>query len=178
VHTSGAVRQEIPIDITSLRGRIGFRVIWLLWNHLLTERTKPGRKLKAAIRTGGRNAPLVRVKRVHLDEAGVQRHDARTTDVVGGRPALADGTVLDVANVVWCTGFRQDFSFIHPSPMGEDGWPRDVGGVMEDLPGLYFMGLLFQRGFYSMLVGGAGRDAKHIAGKIVARARVTGPSGG
>jgi putative flavoprotein involved in K+ transport len=25
------------------------------------------------------------------------------------------------------------------------------------------MGLLFQRGFYSMLVGGAGRDARYVA---------------
>lgn len=47
------------------------------------------------------------------------------------------------------------------------------GGVMPDLPGLYFMGLLFQRGFYSMLLGGAGRDARHVAGHIVSRARVT-----
>ena len=52
-----------------------------------------------------------------------------------GRPELADGTVLDVANVVWCTGFRQDFSFIHPSVVGEDGWPRDEGGVVPELPG-------------------------------------------
>jgi putative flavoprotein involved in K+ transport len=32
------------------------------------------------------------------------------------------------------------------------------------------MGLLFQRGFYSMLVGGAGRDADHVARHIVQRA--------
>jgi putative flavoprotein involved in K+ transport len=47
---------------------------------------------------------------------------------------------------------------------------------MEDLPGLYFMGLAFQRGFYSMLVGGAGRDARHIAGRILRRATVSSPS--
>jgi putative flavoprotein involved in K+ transport len=177
VHTSGAVRQEIPVDIASLRGRIGFRVLWFLWNRVLTDRTPPGRKLKAGIRSGMVTAPLVRVKRKHLDEAGVQRHDARTTDAVGGRPGLEDGTVLDVANVIWCTGFGQDFSFIHPSPVGEDGWPRERGGVVEDLPGLYFMGLLFQRGFYSMLVGGAGRDARFIAHEVLRRQRVSSPSG-
>jgi putative flavoprotein involved in K+ transport len=47
---------------------------------------------------------------------------------------------------------------------------------MTDLPGLYFMGLLFQRGFYSMLVGGAGRDAEHIARQILARDRVNARS--
>jgi putative flavoprotein involved in K+ transport len=33
------------------------------------------------------------------------------------------------------------------------------------------MGLLFQRGFYSMLIGGVGRDAKFIAEHIAARSR-------
>jgi putative flavoprotein involved in K+ transport len=35
------------------------------------------------------------------------------------------------------------------------------------------MGLLFQRGFYSMLVGGAGRDARHISRHILARSRTS-----
>ena len=170
VHASGTIRQEIPVDIESWPGRLGFRVLWFLWNHVLTERTRPGRTVKAGIRSGMLTAPLVRVKRKHLDAAGVHRHEARTTEVVDGRPALADGTVLDVANIVWCNGYRQDFSFIHPSPVDDDGWPRDEGGVVPELPGLYFMGLLFQRGFYSMLIGGAGRDARHIARHIL-RAR-------
>ncbi len=173
VWVSGRVRSEVPVEIDSLPGRVGFKVLWFLWNHVLTERTPPGRKVKAGIRSGKLNAPLLRVKRRHLDAAGVHRTDARTTGAVDGLPQLADGTVLDVANVVWCTGFRQDFSFIRPSVTGEDGWPRDVGGVVPELPGLYFMGLLFQRGFYSMLVGGAGRDARHIARHVLARARTS-----
>jgi putative flavoprotein involved in K+ transport len=176
VWLSGTARAEVPIDIASLKGRIAFPFLWFAWNHVLTERTGAGRKTKAGIRSGSRNAPLLRVKRADLDAAGVHRTDERTTDVVGGKPALADGTVLDVTNVVWCTGYRQDFSFIHPSPVGDDGWPRDVGGVMDDLPGLYFMGLLFQRGFYSMLVGGAGRDGRHIAGQILRRSGVNSPT--
>jgi putative flavoprotein involved in K+ transport len=46
--------------------------------------------------------------------------------------------------------------------------------VVPELPGLYFMGLLFQRGFYSMLVGGAGRDAQYVARHILRRDRVAG----
>jgi putative flavoprotein involved in K+ transport len=171
VTVSGRFHGEIPVDLGSVRGRIAFRVLWFVWNHVLTERTPPGRKAKAGVRSGSLTAPLVRVKRRDLDGAGVRRLEARTTDVVDGRPALEDGTVLDVANVVWCTGFRQDFSFIHPSPLADDGWPRGQGGVVPDLPGLYFMGLLFQRGFYSMLIGGAGRDARFIADRVLARAR-------
>jgi putative flavoprotein involved in K+ transport len=173
VHVSGRVRSEIPVRIDGIQGRIGFRVLWFVWNHVLTERTRAGRKAKVGIRAGTMTAPLLRVKRRDLDAAGVHRHEARTTAAQDGRPMLEDGTVLDVANVVWCTGYHQDFSFIHPSPVGEDGWPRDAGGVMGDLPGLYFMGLLFQRGFYSMLVGGAGRDARHVAEHVLARSPAT-----
>ena len=126
-----------------------------------------GRRAQPVIRMGG--APLLRVKKHHLEAAGVHLVQSRTTGARRGRPTLDDGTVLDVANVLWCTGFRQEFDFIHPSVTGPDGWPTDKGGVMTEQPGLYFMGLLFQRGFYSMLIGGAGRDAKFIAGHIARR---------
>ena len=83
--------------------------------------------------------------------------------------------MLDVANILWCTGYRQDFGLVHPAVTGPDGWPTDTDGVMEDVPGLYFMGLLFQRGFYSMLIGGAGRDAariaKHVKGYVGSASR-------
>ena len=84
---------------------------------------------------------------------------------------LADGQVLDVANVLWCTGFHQDFGFIHPSVIDEAGWPVEDRGVVPDAPGLYFVGLIFQSGFYSMLIGGAGRDAALIAQHIAGRQR-------
>ena len=44
--------------------------------------------------------------------AGVERVLARTVGVERGLPVLDDGRVLDVRNVVWCTGFRPDFSWI------------------------------------------------------------------
>ncbi len=144
-------------------------MLWFLANHVLTVRTPVGRRMQPEVRAGG--TPLVRVKTHHLRDAGVTLHEARTTDVSDGRPCLEDGTVLDVANVIWCTGFRQDFSMIHPPVTGDDGWPRDEGGVVAEAPGLYFMGLLFQRGFYSMLIGGAGRDARYIARHILRRSR-------
>jgi putative flavoprotein involved in K+ transport len=172
---SGRISAEVPFGIDTLGARLTFPVLWFLAHHVLTERTGLGRKVKAGVRSG-RGTPLVRVRRPDLDDAGVHRVEARTVGVHDGLPRLADGQVPDVANVLWCTGFRQDFSMIHPPVTDEHGWPTDVGGVMPDLPGLYFMGLLFQRGFYSMLIGGAGRDARYIAGRIVARARTGAPS--
>ena len=166
---SGKVPGEIPVDIESRKARLGLVVLFLLWTHVFTMKTPIGRRMRAQIRSGG--APLVRVKLADLADSGVHHLEARTTAVHDGKPQLADGTVLDVTNVVWCTGFRQDFSFIHPSVVGEDGWPRDEGGVVPEMPGLYFMGLLFQRGFYSMLIGGAGRDAAYVARHILRRSR-------
>ena len=48
--------------------------------------------------------PLVRVKPEDLAAAGVERVP-RVAGVQDGRPVLEDGRVLDVANVIWCTGF-------------------------------------------------------------------------
>jgi putative flavoprotein involved in K+ transport len=112
------------------------------------------------------------VRRADLAEAGVHLVEARTVGVDDdGRPVLDDGTALDVANVVWCTGFRQDFGLVQPDPTGADGYPRGDGGIVTDLPGLYYVGLLFQTAFASILIGGAGRDAKRIAASIAARTR-------
>jgi putative flavoprotein involved in K+ transport len=84
---------------------------------------------------------------------------------------LDDGRVLDVENVIWCTGFRRDFSWIDGPVLGEDGWPAQYRGVSATCPGLYFLGLIFQYAFASMLVGGAGRDAEYVAKHIAARTK-------
>jgi putative flavoprotein involved in K+ transport len=167
---SGRVTPEIPIPFGSRRMRVGLPVLWFMANRVFTVRTPIGRRMQPAIRRGG-HAPLLRVRRADLVSAGVHVTEARAVGVDDGRPVLADGTVLDVANVVWCTGFLQDFGLVHPDVTGEDGYPPG-SGVVEELPGLYYVGLLFQTAFSSMLIPGAGRDAKRIAAHIAARARV------
>ena len=87
-----------------------------------------------------------------------------------GLPVLEGGRVLDVKNVIWCTGFRPDFSWIEvPFEVGEDGYPVQYRGVVESSPGLYFVGLLFLHSFTSMLIGGTGEDAERVARHIAAR---------
>jgi putative flavoprotein involved in K+ transport len=113
---------------------------------------------------------MLRVKRADLAERGVVRNKARVDGTSDGRPQLADGTVVDAATVVWATGFRQAFDWIDLPVIGEDGWPRELRGVVADAPGLFFCGLSFQYSFSSMLVGGAGRDAAFVADRIVERA--------
>jgi putative flavoprotein involved in K+ transport len=89
---------------------------------------------------------------------------------------LADGRVLDVANVVWCTGFGRDYSWIHPAiELDDNGWPAQHRGVTS-VPGLYFSGIAFQYAFTSMLVHGAGRDAEYVVDHIAERMRVRRPA--
>ena len=51
-----------------------------------------------------------------------------------GRPVLADGTVLDVANVIWATGYRPDYACVAPPSVGDDGWPIEDRGVSRRRP--------------------------------------------
>jgi len=168
---AGKESSTIPFELEGRAARFILPVLWFVAHHVLTTRNPLGRKAQPAIRSNA--APLLRVKPAHLDAAGVHRTPSRVVGADAGRPMLDDGSVLEVTNVVWCTGYRRDFSYIHPAVTGESGWPRDDGGVMPEIPGLYFVGLLYQRGFYSMLIGGAGRDASFIADHIASRVRET-----
>jgi putative flavoprotein involved in K+ transport len=58
---------------------------------------------------------------------------------------------------------------------GDLGYPIQDRGVVVSRPGLYFMGLPFQSTLSSALIGGMGRDAKHIAEHIATR-RTTSPT--
>jgi putative flavoprotein involved in K+ transport len=82
---------------------------------------------------------------------------------------LADGGVLDVANVIWCTGFVHNFSWIDLPVVDRDGEPMHERGVARSEPGLYFIGLFFLSAASSSLLGGVGRDARHIARHIASQ---------
>jgi putative flavoprotein involved in K+ transport len=73
------------------------------------------------------------VKLKHLTGAGVEQV-ARVAGVQGGLPVLDDGLVLEVTNVIWCTGFRQDFGWIDVPAFGEDGTPIHERGVAKGSP--------------------------------------------
>jgi putative flavoprotein involved in K+ transport len=163
----GRSRGEIPFRIEGRPARVIFRFLWFIANHVLTVGNPLGRRMREEERNHG--APLLRVKGADLEAAGVERTEARVTGVRDGRPLLDDGRTLDVANVIWCTGFGKDVSWIDIPVLGEDGWPEQTRGVVPSSPGLYFVGLPFLQAFGSMLIGGVGRDAKRIAKQIASR---------
>ena len=168
----GPDRGNIPLDWDSARVKVALPVIVVLWKHVLTRRTPVGRKQMPKVRDHG--GPTVRVKAHHIAERGVERIERKVTGVsADGKPMLDDGRVLDVANVIWATGFRPAFNWIEAPITGEDGWLREYRGVVDGVPGFFFCGLSFQFAFSSMVFPGVGRDAAYVANKIDQRAPAT-----
>ena len=170
---SGRDTGQLPAPIETRRGRMLFRALFFAGTHILTVDTPPGRKMRTEIRRGG--APLLRYRRSDLRRVGVERVLERAEGVQDGLPVLEGGRVLDVKNVVWCTGFRPEFGWIRlPLEIGEDGYPVQYRGA-STTPGLYFVGLPFLHSFASMLIGGADRDTERVAEQIVARPQRSRP---
>jgi putative flavoprotein involved in K+ transport len=157
---------QVPLRIEGRPMRFVFPVLGFLATRVLTVDTPIGRKLRPKIRAHG--GPLLRVKRSDLASAGVERVP-RVEGVERGLPVLEDGRIVEAANVIWCTGFRQDHSWIRfQVPLDEDGFPEQHRGAARSVAGLYFVGMLFLHSFSSMLIVGAGRDAKRVAEHIAA----------
>ena len=158
---------QIPTRLESPMFKVVFPMLLFVFKHVLTRRTPMGRKEMEDIRNHG--GPMLRVKRSDLLERGVERLHERVVGVKNGLPVLEGGRVLDVANVVWCTGFRQAYGWIDLPVFGEDGWPKEMRGVVNASPGLYFAGLGFQYSAASMFIAGTSRDAAFVAEHIATR---------
>ena len=138
---------------------------WFFISQVLTVDTPIGRKLRPKLMGAG--TPLARVRRRDIAAAGIERVP-RTAGARDGLPVLEDGRALEVANVVWCSGYRPDLSWIDLPVQDDDGQPRHDRGVVAGQPGPYFVGLFFQTAVSSALVGGVGRDAEQIVARIAA----------
>ena len=163
---SGRDTGHVPVPIDSRRGHIGFRVFRFLAHHVLTIRTPIGRRAMA--KHAGKGEMLVRIKPKDLLAAGVERV-TKVAGVRDGRPVLADGRVLDVTNVIWCTGFGNDFSWIDLPIFDGDGMPLHHRGVVSSEAGLFFVGLPNQYSASSAVLPGIGRDHAYVAERIAER---------
>jgi putative flavoprotein involved in K+ transport len=136
---------------------------WWFVKNVLTVKTPMGRKAKPQILKGG--APLIRVSVKDLHDAGVKIMP-RVTGIKNGLPVLQDGTTVHPTVIIWCTGYKPDFSWVQPVITDETGWPVTDRGVSAVLPNLYFVGMPFQYALTSGLIGGVGRDADYVVNKI------------
>ena len=152
--------------------RLFVPVVWFMASHVLTVKTPIGRAVRQKFHVGGahhsRGLPLARIRPKDITAAGIERVP-RTAGARGDLPVLDDGRVLEVTNVIWCTGFVPDFAWIDLPVFAEDGGPVHDRGIVGSEPGLYFVGLVFLYAMNSSLVGGVGRDAEHIAKHIASR---------
>jgi putative flavoprotein involved in K+ transport len=159
---------EVPFRPERFVGRNLFMplVVGFVFHHVLTVKTTVGRKARPGVLAKG--GPLIRVKHRDLAAAGVERAP-RVVGVRDGQPLLKDGRTLAVTTVIWCSGFHPGFDWIDLPVFGDDGEPRHRSGLVENQPGLYFVGLPFLHAMSSSMIHGVGRDAARIASAIRSR---------
>jgi putative flavoprotein involved in K+ transport len=168
VWVSGRDVGSVPFRIQGTLGRhfLAKFVLRFMFHRVLTLSTPIGRRARPKMIHQA--APLIRIQSVDLSAAGIERVP-RVAGVDGGLPLLSDGRVLDVTNIVWCTGFRAASSWIELPIFDRNGGPLHERGVVTAEPGLYFVGLHFLYAFSSVMIHGVGRDADYVAAKIASR---------
>ncbi len=158
-YISGKPTFHIPDPVFKYAGDL----YWWFVSNIVTVRTTIGRKAKKSIIHGG--SPLIRVSSGDLIVAGITCLP-RVTGLENGFPKLEDNSVIRVSSIVWATGYKPDFSWIGMKVTDETGWPISNRGVSPVSKGLYFVGMPFQYGLTSGLVGGVGRDAAYVSRQI------------
>ncbi len=162
---SGNEVGHVPFRIESFIARyLLVRMVRFVGHNILNTSTPMGRKLRPkALVSGG---PLVRTKPKDLTGAGIERVP-KVVSAKNGLPLLADDRVLEVENIIWCTGFRSGFSWIELPVLGEREEPFHERGVVHKEPGLYFVGLHFLYAMTSSTITGMQRDARYIVNRIL-----------
>lgn len=161
----------VPFKLEGWFGRhIGTRLVRFGMVKVLNTSTPMGRRARPKLMASG--PPLVRVRPKELKRAGV-RMVGRIEGVRDGKPVSDGGEVIDAPNVIWCTGYRHGFDWVDLPVFDEHGSPRHTRGIVEDVPGLYFLGLFFLHAVWSETITGVQPDAQHVVDHLMSRERVT-----
>jgi putative flavoprotein involved in K+ transport len=161
VWLSGRDVGRIPADKV---GRLfGGRLYWWFLHKVMSIRTPIGRRMKANVLAHGN--PLIRASREEVAAAGVQL-TSRLSSVSDGKPQVEGAQTIPAQGIIWATGFRPDYRWIDIPIFDENGRPRHERGIVKDAPGVYFVGMHFQTGLTSSLMGGVGDDADYIVRQL------------
>jgi putative flavoprotein involved in K+ transport len=87
--------------------------------------------------------------------------------LVPGPPSL-DLVAEPVGTILWATGFRPHYPWLHVPGRAPDGDVAHVRGVTA-VPGLYVLGRRWQHRMISHQIGGVGDDARYVADCIAGR---------
>lgn len=72
----------------------------------------------------------------------------------------------NITSIIWCTGYKFDFDWINLPVFDDDGYPIQKNGKTA-VPGLYFVGMHWQRTAKSGLLYGVGEDAALVVKEII-----------
>jgi putative flavoprotein involved in K+ transport len=160
-----AIATKAPMLPQRLGGKDLFWWLTRLGLMRVTAESRLGRRLRA------RPDFVIGSSRRRLQAAGI-RFRPGLTDAEGSTVRFADGSALDVGAVIWATGYRSDYSWIHIAGVASNGKVAHRRGVTA-VPGLYFLGLTWQHTRGSALLGFVNDDAAYLADRITAYQKTT-----
>jgi putative flavoprotein involved in K+ transport len=163
-----SIATTYPMLPQRLAGRDLFWWLTRLGLLRVTVTSRPGRRMSQRDFVIGTN-------RRRLERAGV-RFRPRLVDAEGRTVRFADHSLLeDVGVVVWATGYRPNYDWIHIPGVVREGHVVHRRGVAE-VPGLYFLGLSWQHTRGSALLGFVNDDAAYLADRIATSLGAAGPA--
>lgn len=105
----------------------------------------------------------------YIEEKGIEAPPGYVYHPLWEPPEERVALSIDEANitsVIWCIGFRPDFSWVNASVFNGNGTPVHYRGVTSQ-PGLYFIGLPWLHTWGSGRFSGVARDAQYLSEKIL-----------
>jgi putative flavoprotein involved in K+ transport len=109
-----------------------------------------------------------------IESSGVRApaadHDSITAGKVRTAPDMIDLRTENIRTVVWATGYERRYPWLNIPVLDDRGEIRHEGGVMPE-PGLYVLGMRFQRSKGSNLLDYVGRDAEELSKHLAERFR-------
>jgi putative flavoprotein involved in K+ transport len=101
----------------------------------------------------------------HMDDSVPPPHRFEPTAVESSPPLSLDLKRGEIETIVWATGFRPDYSWLHVPVVDAKGLIRHNGGIVE-APGIYLLGAPFLRRRKSSFMDGGRVDAEDLIAKL------------
>jgi len=161
-----AASREVHLSIGSRQTPLPQRLLGrdLFWYLDATGLLRKTTESRIGRRLSGRDTLIGSSPRRLRREYAVELH-GRAVGADGSTVRFDDASELQVAGVVWATGFRVDHSWVDAPVFDHAGRVMHQRGVTGS-PGLYFLGLSWQHTRGSALLGWVKDDAEHIAHEI------------
>ncbi len=104
----------------------------------------------------------------HIVQSGVPAPESQRPAPIGAiaeSPRSLDLRAAGISTVLWATGFRRDYSWLHAPALDPQGEIAQRDGATAT-PGLFVLGLPFMRRRGSAFIDGVGADARAIADRV------------